>query len=91
MLCATPKFVRDDSWPYGSDAKQVFVANADVEQPASVGEHWPASLTLQESAARLIAPKLGANVLALLRRARRPARVQWTFLDRFQPRTRLAR
>ena len=39
----------------GSDAKQVFVANADVEQPASVGEHWPASLTLQESAARLIA------------------------------------
>lgn len=39
----------------GSDAKQVFVANADVEQPATVGERWPAGLSVQESAARLIA------------------------------------
>lgn len=38
----------------GAEAKQVFVANADVEQPAAVGEHWPTGLSAQESAARLI-------------------------------------
>lgn len=31
MLCATPKFVRDDSWPYGSDAKQVRHLATDLE------------------------------------------------------------
>ena len=39
----------------GADAKQVFVANADSEQPASIGERWPANLSAQETAARLIA------------------------------------
>lgn len=38
----------------GSEAKQVFVANADSEHPAAVGERWPAGLSDQESAARLI-------------------------------------
>lgn len=38
----------------GGEAKQVFVANAEVEQPAAVGEHWPAGLSLQDRAARLI-------------------------------------
>lgn len=38
----------------GSEAKQVFVANADTEHPAAVGERWPAGLSDQESAARLI-------------------------------------
>ncbi len=31
MLCATPKFVRDDSWPYGSDASQVRHLATDLE------------------------------------------------------------
>lgn len=38
----------------GSEAKQVFVANADAEQPRAVGERLPAGLSTQESAARLI-------------------------------------
>jgi conjugal transfer pilus assembly protein TraK len=39
----------------GSDAKQIFVANADIDQPRPVGEHWPANLSTQETAAKLIA------------------------------------
>lgn len=31
MLCATPKFVRDETWPYGSDAKQVRHLATDLE------------------------------------------------------------
>ena len=31
MLCATPKFVRDESWPYGSDATQVRHLATDLE------------------------------------------------------------
>ena len=31
MLCATSKFVRDDSWPFGSDAKQVRHLATDLE------------------------------------------------------------
>jgi pimeloyl-[acyl-carrier protein] methyl ester esterase len=31
MLCATPKFVRDDTWPYGSDAAQVRHLATDLE------------------------------------------------------------
>ena len=38
----------------GSEAKQVFVANAEAEHPAAVGERWPAGLSDQEGAARLI-------------------------------------
>jgi len=38
----------------GSDAKQVFIANADAEQSGPVGEHWPAGLSAQETATRLI-------------------------------------
>jgi conjugal transfer pilus assembly protein TraK len=39
----------------GSDAKQIFVANADLDQPRPVGERWPANLSTQETAAKLIA------------------------------------
>jgi conjugal transfer pilus assembly protein TraK len=39
----------------GEDAKQVFVANADVEQPRPVGERWPTGLSAADTAARLIA------------------------------------
>lgn len=39
----------------GSDARQVFIANADVEHPRPVGEQWPAGLSAQEASARLIA------------------------------------
>lgn len=39
----------------GGDAKQVFVANAEREQPASIGERWPTNLSAQETSARLIA------------------------------------
>ena len=38
----------------GSEAKQVFVANADSEHPAAVGERWPVGLSDQDGAARLI-------------------------------------
>ena len=38
----------------GSEAKQVFVANADSEHPAAVGERWPVGLSDHEGAARLI-------------------------------------
>jgi len=31
MLCATPKFVRDESWPYGSDASLVRQLAVDLE------------------------------------------------------------
>ncbi len=31
MLCATPKFVRDDTWPHGSDATQVRHLATDLE------------------------------------------------------------
>ncbi len=31
MLCATPKFVRDDSWPHGADAALVGQLAADLE------------------------------------------------------------
>jgi len=31
MLCATPKFVRDENWPYGSDGKQVRHLATDLE------------------------------------------------------------
>jgi pimeloyl-[acyl-carrier protein] methyl ester esterase len=30
MVCATPKFVRDDSWPYGNDASLVRQLAADL-------------------------------------------------------------
>ena len=43
----------------GTEAKQIFVANADVEQPKPVGAQWPASLSMQETAARLIAAMYG--------------------------------
>ena len=39
----------------GSDARQVFIANADVEHPRPVGETWPAGLSPQDASARLIA------------------------------------
>lgn len=39
----------------GSDARQVFIANADVEHPRPVGETWPAGLSAQDASARLIA------------------------------------
>jgi conjugal transfer pilus assembly protein TraK len=39
----------------GDDAKQVFLANADLEQPQALGERIPANLPPQEAAARLIA------------------------------------
>ena len=39
----------------GTDAKQVFVANADVAAPRVVGEELPADLSPQDEAARLIA------------------------------------
>lgn len=39
----------------GADAKQVFIVNADVEQPRAVGEIWPAGLSPSDTAARLIA------------------------------------
>ena len=39
----------------GSDARQVFVANADVEHPRPMGETWPAGLSAQDASARLIA------------------------------------
>ena len=38
----------------GSDARQVFIANADVEHPRPVGEQWPAGLSAQDMSARLI-------------------------------------
>ena len=31
MLCATPKFVRDESWPYGNDAAQIRQLATDLE------------------------------------------------------------
>jgi len=39
----------------GADAKQVFVANADMAVPRAVGEELPADLSPQEEATRLIA------------------------------------
>lgn len=39
----------------GSDARQVFIANADVEHPRPVGEQWPAGLSAQDASSRLIA------------------------------------
>lgn len=39
----------------GVDAKQVFIANADIEQPRPAGERWPAGLSASDIAARLIA------------------------------------
>lgn len=39
----------------GADAKQVFIANADVERPRAVGERWPAGLSPSDTAAKLIA------------------------------------
>lgn len=39
----------------GSDARQVFIANADVEHPRPVGEPWPAGISAQDASARLIA------------------------------------
>ncbi|MBF5091022.1 type-F conjugative transfer system secretin TraK [Novosphingobium sp. NBM11] len=39
----------------GTDARQVFIANADVERPRSIGEAWPAGLSPQDASARLIA------------------------------------
>lgn len=39
----------------GGDAKQVFIANADIEQPRQAGERWPAGLSASDTAARLIA------------------------------------
>jgi conjugal transfer pilus assembly protein TraK len=39
----------------GSDARQVFIANADVEHPRQVGETWSAGLSPQDASARLIA------------------------------------
>ena len=38
----------------GSDARQVFIANADVEHPRPVGEQWPAGLSAQDVSAHLI-------------------------------------
>jgi conjugal transfer pilus assembly protein TraK len=37
------------------DARQVFIANADVEHPRPVGEQWPAGLSAQDASSRLIA------------------------------------
>lgn len=39
----------------GSDARQVFIANADALHPSPVGETWPAGLSPQDASARLIA------------------------------------
>ena len=39
----------------GADAKQVFVANADMAAPRAIGEELPADLSPQDEAARLIA------------------------------------
>ncbi len=39
----------------GSDARQVFIANADALHPRPVGETWPAGLSPQDASARLIA------------------------------------
>lgn len=39
----------------GADARQVFVANAEIEQPRAVGERWPAGLSASDTAGRLIA------------------------------------
>jgi conjugal transfer pilus assembly protein TraK len=39
----------------GAEAKQVFVANADLVHPRAVGEQFPAGLSPQDEAARLIA------------------------------------
>lgn len=39
----------------GSEAKQVFVANADLARPSAVGEQLPAGLSPQDEAGRLIA------------------------------------
>lgn len=38
----------------GSDARQVFIANADVEHPRPMGEQWPAGLSAQDASSRLI-------------------------------------
>lgn len=38
----------------GSDARQVFIANADVEHPRPVVEQWPAGLSAQDASSRLI-------------------------------------
>lgn len=38
----------------GSEARQVFIANADVEHPRPVGEQWSAGLSAQDASSRLI-------------------------------------